>query len=130
MTRGNALLISEVPSARWDVAIALLEEGRLSVTIDCEPTLTVRRTTKGLRADGRVYVSVYTSLSAPAITQEVADHDVREGLRHLNALLDADPRLPSLIDQHGLCVEYLADYGMGSALVGKVAEDGTVTLVI
>lgn len=113
-----------------DIAIALLEEGRLGVTIDCEPTVAIRRNAQGPRAGGRILVSIYTFLSPPAITQTVADYDVSRGLRHLGAMVDADPRLQALIDQHCLTVEYLADYGMGAGLVGVVNDEGEITLVI
>lgn len=120
--------ISDIPGPRWDLALEKIAAAGPLTVLEGEPPVGLQRYDGWPGADGHIHVSIFTTLDPPAITQEVAERDVRNGLEHLRSVMASDPRLARLFDEYGVVREYVFDYGNGAARVGTVSDEGAVIL--
>jgi hypothetical protein len=121
--------IDEVPGARWEIALQLLEDGGGSVVVPGEVPVGLQRWVGWPQADGKVHVRFSTEREPSRVTIIMAQADVRAGLAVVAQLLEADRRLGRLFDKYGVCYEYLYDYGHGAVKIADVASDGTVSML-
>lgn len=125
----HVVAIHEIPSSRWDLAIATLGDGGPMTVLDCDPPVGLQRYAGWPGADGRIHVSLFTELRPHDITQEMAAREVKAGMEQLALALAADARLQALFDKHGVSLEYVYDYGHGAVRIGDVTASGTITLI-
>jgi len=120
--------ISDIPGPRWDLALEKMAAAGPLILLEGGPWIGLQRYDGWPGADGRIHVSIFKTLEPPALTQEVAERDVRNGLAHLETVVASDPRLAQLLAKYGVVREYVCDYGNGAVRVGIISGDGAVTL--
>jgi hypothetical protein len=124
----HVVLVSEIPSRRWELALEQLDAGGAMTVLDGDPPIGLQRYLGWPGADGHIHVSIFTALEPQSLTQEIASRDVGAGLRTLADAVAADPRLAELLERHGVIREYILDDGNGAVLVGDLDEQGSVRL--
>lgn len=120
--------VSDIPGPRWDLALEQIAAAGPFTLLAGEPSIGLQRYDGWPGADGRIHVSIYTTSEPPALTQEVAEREVGNGLAHLQTVVGSDPRLAQLFAEYGVVREYVYDYGSGAARVGTISDEGAVTL--
>lgn len=125
----HVVSLGDIPGPRWDLALGKIAAAGPLTVLDGEPPVALQRYDGWPGADGHIHVSIFTIIEPPAITQEIAERDVRDGLEHLRIVMEAEPRLAQLVDKYGIVREYVFDYGSGAARVGTVSAEGSVTLL-
>lgn len=120
--------VDEIPSDRWELALALLRDGGPLVIVRRELPLGLQRHVGWPNADGMIHVSAFTR-SAPS---ELTDDSVRRhGMAAVALLQDvaaADPRVAQMFDTYGKRLEYVYDYGNGAVCIGDIGDDGSIAL--
>jgi hypothetical protein len=127
-TRG-AFEVSEIPSERWELALDLLDRAGHMFVLPGEVSVGNQRYSGWPGADGLIHVSIFTSVEPPAVTPEMAQHDVKLGLSTVQKAAAADPRLSRMFEQYGVSYDYVNDYGHGAVRIGDADEHGVLRLL-
>ncbi len=127
-TRG-AFEVDEIPSERWDLALDLLRQAGEMFVLPGEVPIGVQRYAGWPGADGRIHVSIFTSVEPQAVTPAMAEHDVATGLATIRSAEAADPRISHLFEQYGVSYDYVYDYGHGAVRIGDADPNGSVRLL-
>ena len=107
-----------------ELALDLLREGSEAVQID---QVVLRRDAVGAHADNHIHAAILPTYEPLSLTKRQADEDIQGGRALIRDLIAADSRFAALATQHGVTIEYVHDYGMGSVLLARIADDGSVS---
>jgi len=124
----NEFAVDEIPSARWDLALALIREGGPLVVVRRELRLGFQRYVGWPKADGLIHVSAFTNSAPSQLTEDAVERDGLAAVALLSDVVVADPRLAQVFDTYGKRVEYVWDYGNGAVRIGVIGDDGSVEL--
>lgn len=120
--------VDEIPSDRWELAIALLRDGGPLVVVRRELALGFQRHVGWPNADGMIHVSAFTRSARSELTGDTVQRDGEAAVRLLQDVVAADPRLAQMLDTYGKCIDYVHDYGNGAVRIGAIGDDGSVEL--
>lgn len=129
VTHRGAFRITEVQGERWELALGLLRDTGPMVVLDGPVPVSLRRYSGWPGADGQIHVCVYTTRAPKTVTAEIATADFKRALETLQQAMAADSRLQAMLHECGVVYEYVYDYETGGAVIGRAAEDGTVTML-
>ena len=118
----GGLRITEPTGERWDLALDLIADGADSVVIGDH--LQMQRHVGWPGADGCIHIAVLTNdLDAP---RELSQARVDEARGQVIRLLEADARLRSIVETHGVVWELAGDDGSATWRIAHIAMDGTI----
>lgn len=120
--------VDEIPSDRWELALALLRDGGPLVVVRGEIPLGFQRHVGWPNADGMIHVSAFTRSAPSELTDEAVRRDGVAAVGLLQDVVAADPRLTQMFDRYGKCVEYVYDYGNGAVRIGVIGDNGSIAL--
>jgi len=120
--------VDEIPSDRWELALALLRDGGPLVVVRRELALGLQRHVGWPKADGLIHVSAFTHSAPSELDEDAVQRDGVAAVGLLHDVVAADPRLAQMLDTYGTCVEYVYDYGNGAVRIGVIGDDGVVAL--
>ncbi len=120
--------VDEIPSDRWDLALALLRDDGPLVVVRRELPLGFQRHVAWPNADGLIHVSAFTHSAPSELTEDAVQRDGMAAVGLLKDLVAADPRLGQMLDTYGKRVEYVYDYGNGAVRIGVIGDDGSIAL--
>ena len=115
--------IEDPVGERWELALALIEDGRESVMLG--DRIELRRWVGWPEADGVINIAVLVGFGQ-GLSRDALIREVTLAREQVSWLVSSDPRFASLLDVHGVLWEVAGDDGSATWKIADVSEEGTL----